>query len=650
MRRFLTFIIAGFVTLLSLPTSASALSGADWQAGRIIDDNVFFNGRTMTAHEVQLFLNSKVPVCDTNGTQPFGGETRASYSTNAGYPPPFTCLKDYRQDTPARSPEAGLCGQYSGGNKSAAEIIYEVGVACDINPKALIVLLQKEQALVTDDWPWSIQYRSATGYGCPDTAACDAQYYGFFNQVYNAARQFRLYARDSSQYRYRSNRNNFIQFHPNAACGGSEVYIQNQATAGLYNYTPYQPNAVSLSNLSGGQSDGCSSYGNRNFWRLFNEWFGSVNGAAYSWQLVSVEFYSDAARTQRFSFEPTVQAGVTAYARIKAVNTGYLTWEPSFIRLGTSNPRDHHSPFRDSSWLYPTRAAQLKESRVEPSQVGTFEFSITAPATSGAYREYFNLVAEGSTWLNDLGAYYSFNVVSPTTIPDAPSAVLNPGQTLDVRNYLIAPLGQASLSLQPDGRLSLSHNYQPRWQTNAAGSEPRHLVMQHDGNLVLYNINNQPLWFTGTGGNPGARLVLQVDGNLVLYSNGGVPLWSTQTIHNPSYQYYVNPILYPGKLLRGQWLETADRRYRMVLQNDGNLVLYSPERALWTTQTNGSSAAYLAMQPDGNLVLYNSSDQPIWQSGTSDRGITALVLQQDGNLVTYQGMAVPTWDTRTGGQ
>ena len=25
------------------------------------------------------------------------------------------------------------------------------------------------------------------GYGCPDTAACDAQYYGFFNQVYSAA-------------------------------------------------------------------------------------------------------------------------------------------------------------------------------------------------------------------------------------------------------------------------------------------------------------------------------------------------------------------------------------------------------------------------------------------------------------------------------
>lgn len=262
-----------------------ALQGSPFQAGRIIDDAIFFNGQSLSASGAQSFLNARVPVCDTNGTQPYGSTTRAAYGTSQGYPPPYTCLKDYRQDTPAKGAEAGLCNTYPGGNKSAAEIIYEVGVSCGISQRSMIVLLEKEQSLVTDDWPWSIQYRSATGYGCPDTAACDAEYYGFFNQVYNAARQFKRYSRDSSLFRYRPYRDNFIQYNPNASCGGTNVYIQNQATAGLYNYTPYQPNPSALNNLYG-TGDGCGAYGNRNFWRIHYDWFGPTIDDANYWVLI----------------------------------------------------------------------------------------------------------------------------------------------------------------------------------------------------------------------------------------------------------------------------------------------------------------------------------------------------------------------------
>lgn len=263
--------IAFFLTLalsalgnIAYSKNADALSGNDFNAGRIIDDGVFFNPNTMDAAAVQVFLNSKVPVCET------------WHAPGYGQNPPFTCLKDYSANTPAQSAEAGLCNQYNGGVKTAAQIIYEVGQVCGINPKVLIVLIQKEQSLITDTWPLDLQYRSATGYGCPDTAACDSTYYGFFNQVYMAARQFKKYSRDSASYRYRAYRYNYVQYHPNTACGGTNVFIQNQATAGLYNYTPYQPNATALSNIYGGQNDGCSSYGNRNFWRFFNDWFGST--------------------------------------------------------------------------------------------------------------------------------------------------------------------------------------------------------------------------------------------------------------------------------------------------------------------------------------------------------------------------------------
>jgi hypothetical protein len=167
---------------------ASALSGSEFQPGRIIDDSVFYNPNAMSIPQIQEFLRAKVPVCDTWGTQMRGSITRAQHGTNNGVPPPYTCLKDFRQDTVAKPAEAGLCNGYGVVNHSAADIIYHVAQSCGINPKVLLVLLQKEQSLGTDDRPWPIQYRAATGYGCPDTAACDSQYYGFFNQVYAAAR------------------------------------------------------------------------------------------------------------------------------------------------------------------------------------------------------------------------------------------------------------------------------------------------------------------------------------------------------------------------------------------------------------------------------------------------------------------------------
>lgn len=261
------------------PSNASAVSGSDWNASRIIDDSVYFNSGTMNTGDIQNFLNAKVPSCDTNGTQPSGRSgypTRADWGRANNEPPPYRCLKDYTQDFPSKGADA-FCGAITGGNKSAANIIFDVSRACGINPQAIIVLLQKEQSLVTDDWPWSIQYRSATGYGCPDTAPCDSEYYGFFNQVYNAARQSKRYVQQASLFNYAVGRNSYVQYNPNAGCGGTNLTLQTQATAVLYNYTPYQPNQAALNNLYG-TGDGCSAYGNRNFWRMFNDWFGSTSG------------------------------------------------------------------------------------------------------------------------------------------------------------------------------------------------------------------------------------------------------------------------------------------------------------------------------------------------------------------------------------
>ena len=253
-------LVLGFLTVGATTTtdSAEAATGSDFNAGNIISDAVFYNSGTMSASVIQSFLNSKVPTC------------------RSGY----TCLKSYSQATASQSAKSEGCAAYAGASKeTAATIIAKVAVACGINPQVLLVLLEKEQALVSDTWPSARQYRSATGYGCPDTADCDTSYYGFFNQVYNAAYQFKKYQANPNSRNYVAGRWNTIQWNPNGTCGASSVYIENQATAALYVYTPYRPNDAALANLYG-TGDGCSSYGNRNFWRMFTDWFGDTKGGS----------------------------------------------------------------------------------------------------------------------------------------------------------------------------------------------------------------------------------------------------------------------------------------------------------------------------------------------------------------------------------
>jgi hypothetical protein len=256
----LTMLLAIALVALGIsgaPTTALAADGSQFRAGNIISDATFYNSAALNADQTQAFIAGEEQGCTAANGQP--------------------CLKDYRNATPTVG-ATSYCSAYAGqSSESAAQIIQRVGQACGINPQVMIVLLEKEQGLVSSSAPTSRMYRSATGYGCPDTADCDADYYGFFNQVYNAASAFQRYTKTSSTRQYQPGRWNAILWHPNTACGSGQVWIENQATANLYIYTPYQPNAAAMANLYG-TGDGCSSYGNRNFWRIFTDWFGSPNG------------------------------------------------------------------------------------------------------------------------------------------------------------------------------------------------------------------------------------------------------------------------------------------------------------------------------------------------------------------------------------
>lgn len=239
---------------------------SQFRPGNIISDGAFFNSGTMTAAQIDSFFRGKVSSCQ------------------AGY----VCLKDYRQNTPNRAADQ-YCNGYSGaGNESAATIIFKVAQSCGINPQVFIVMLQKEQGLVTHTWPSAWRYDMALGQGCPDTAPCDPAYAGFFYQIYGAGRQMKIYTEGRWFTYYAPGKTWNILYNPNTNCGSAPVYIENKATAALYYYTPYQPNRAAL--LAGyGTGDACSAYGNRNFYQYFTDWFGSptypvASGIASYWQ------------------------------------------------------------------------------------------------------------------------------------------------------------------------------------------------------------------------------------------------------------------------------------------------------------------------------------------------------------------------------
>ncbi|WP_460800603.1 FG-GAP repeat domain-containing protein [Microbacterium sp. GXF6406] len=222
--------------------------------GNIISDAVFTNKSTMTEAQIQTFLNSKVSRCQSG----------------------YVCLKDLKAPTQKKSADAYCSGYAASSGETAARIIYKVAQSCNMNPQVLITMLQKEQGLVTHTWPSDWRYNAAMGQACPDTAPCDVAYAGFFAQVYGAARQMQIYLEGKWFQWYKAGQTWQIQYHPDRVrCGTGAVYIANKATEAMYYYTPYQPNASALA-AGYGEGNSCASYGNRNFYNYFTDWFGST--------------------------------------------------------------------------------------------------------------------------------------------------------------------------------------------------------------------------------------------------------------------------------------------------------------------------------------------------------------------------------------
>lgn len=727
---------------LLLTNTPKAFAAYAYNPSDLISDGIFTNSSTMNATAIQNFLNK-----ENSGLK--------------GYSATESC-SPAKPVQPYRFTYYPHCGK----KESAATIIYDAGKAYGINPQAIMATLQKEQSLITTPHPTSSQINCAMGYN-----RCSS-FVGFFVQVDNATWQFRtdielMSGRNWWGYTPSSYPcNSASSLYSTGLYPGRTVRFYNSsitltladsATAALYCYTP----------------EAGFSGGNYNFVQAFEQWFGST---LYAWAGdVTVNTYSDAAHTQPLSLSGALPSGKTFYVTVSAINTGSQTWNSSFLHIATIDPAGRASAFKDGSWISYNRPAALMQSSVAPTQTGTFAFSMTTPNTDGEYHENFGLIAEvGRGWLHDSSTFgfditvsnpyngaitqlntyrdsgyslpvdpgelsygekvyvrmqvknigtqtwtnsftkvaalsadanvfndgswasstrpavmqessvapgqtgtFTFTMTAPGTdgshyesfqlVADGQTSGWMPGatfgfpiQVVDPPVYLLLPgirlyrgqtiasaNGYYHLDMQTDGNLVI---YSPKgaiWSTGTDRKDGSTLVMQGDGNLVVYAANGKAVWSSGTAGRGNSKLVMQNDGNLVIYNSSGHATWSSGTDHNT---FNTPTTLGTNQRLdRGNYLRSLNYNYGLVMQYDGNLVLYYKGHAIWSTGTNRKHGAALVMQYDGNLVIYAANGRPVWASGSAGKNST-LELQNDGNLVVRNGSGHTTWSSRTGGK
>jgi hypothetical protein len=99
-----------------------------------------------------------------------------------------------------------------------------------------------------------------------------------------------------------------------------------------------------------------------------------------------------------------------------------------------------------------------------------------------------------------------------------------------------------------------------------------------------------------------------------------------------------------------QSLYSCNGEFDLIMQSDGNLVLYQGGTPLWASGTVGSGADEAIMQGDGNFVVYTSSGSAPWASGTAGNSGAYLDVQNDANVVIYSSSGAALWSTGTAGK
>ncbi len=148
-----------------------------------------------------------------------------------------------------------------GAMKRVSDVFYEAAKKYKVSQKLLLVTAQKEQSAITTTNLTEDQKNKLMGYCIYPGASCENKYLGIFSQIDAAAWQFRQYFDNSENY-------GFKKGETKKTSDDKDVTPKNKATAGLYNYTPYQGGE------RGAKADDAGWGGNFLFWQVWSGWFG----------------------------------------------------------------------------------------------------------------------------------------------------------------------------------------------------------------------------------------------------------------------------------------------------------------------------------------------------------------------------------------
>ncbi|MEI8338966.1 MAG: hypothetical protein WCF91_03515 [bacterium] len=652
-RRLLIMVFAAIVIFSGL--TAPAVSAASYGNINIINDSVMNKTGSMSAAQVQSFLNSFSGNCLGGGFQ-----------------------------TPNPLGYSGGAYQY-GGNVDGGTAIYNIANRYNLSPQVLLATLEKEQGLISrngncdynnpasapatyngsavtcgngttyTDCSFACQNTPvggcvavAVGYACP--GFCKKSFNGFSKQLSGAAwvlrfAQARAYGQLNGYGGYDSG-DEYISyggpmtpgFRQRVAGGsniyydgsytdndGNTMYVTNGGTASMLNYTPFYARSYTSDKL---------------FKSFFTRWFGNP---------ANNSILGNSLGTNQLSNNTTMSGGDFIvspngkFVTVMQYDGNLVTYTTNFKFVWASN----------TSGNYGAYAAFQNDGN----------FVVYSSGNSALWNANTQNVSANNLRLGDDGNFniysssaliYSTNIHVNNFATTYIAAQVTSQTTLRGGDYLKSPDGRFSLVMQADGNLVLyTAENTPLWHSSTYGNYGAYAVMQADGNLVVYSSSNRALWNSRTFGHGPSTLRIQNDGNLVIVKSGNIATWSSGTWQN-NYQVnnYLGDQISSNTTLRPtDYLRSADWRYILVMQNDGNLVLFSANgyRPLWHSSTYGNYGAYAVMQADGNLVVYSSSNRALWNSRTFGHGPSVLKVQADGNLVIYKSGNIATWNSQTFG-
>ncbi|HSX47567.1 MAG TPA: hypothetical protein VLF63_02220, partial [Patescibacteria group bacterium] len=244
-------------------------------------------------------------------------------------------------------------------------------------------------------------------------------------------------------------------------------------------------------------------------------------------------------------------------------------------------------------------------------------------------------------WYNSFGNTSGAGVLSRFT------GTMNINGVLTTEHQLVSPTRQYRLILQTDGNLVIyNRNNVAIWSTGTHDTLPTAFTLWGvNSDLILYDSNGTWLWTAGISGMGGTVMYLGDDGNISVNTGNGYTVWSLYT----GQYYFPNHLSMGQYLYPGQQMLSPGHNARLVLQTAGNLVAYNRSNtAIWATNTGGQCPAYFTLQSDSNVVLRRCDGVADWTPSTQGTGAVNLYLGEDGNIWLNTSLPQTVWSLYTG--